>query len=118
MLDSLEVTEQKMYFKNTQLSAETFTGTFARSEESQSWVDSLPFEIPFGLATTFKSDEDWLDDWEEVDQIKRKPYTFDDRVEDYRFNHRDIFIYMGFIVLKERNTEGFEEYREARRGGE
>merc|ERR1712223_2330023 len=65
MLDSLEVTEQKM------------------TEESHSWVDSLPFEIPFGLATTFKSDEDWLDDWEEVEHVKRKPYTFDDRVDDY-----------------------------------
>ena len=47
-------------------------------------MDSLPFEIPFGLATTFKSDEDWLDDWEEVSQVVKKPYTFDDRVEDYR----------------------------------
>ena len=62
MLDSLEVTEQKMYFKMTKLRAETFTETFPRTEESHSWVDSLPFEIPFGLATTFKSDEDWLDD--------------------------------------------------------
>ena len=84
MLDSLEVTEQKMYFKMTKLRAETFTETFPRTEESHSWVDSLPFEIPFGLATTFKSDEDWLDDWEEVEHVKRKPYTFDDRVEDYR----------------------------------
>ena len=72
MLDSLEVTEQKMYYKNTRLRAETFTGTFARSEESHSWVDSLPFEIPFGLATTFKSDEDWLDDWEELEEAPRK----------------------------------------------
>merc|ERR1711874_469217 len=54
------------------------------SEEPHSWVDSLPFEIPFGLATTFKSDEDWLDDWEEVNQVIKKPYTFDDRVDDYR----------------------------------
>ena len=54
------------------------------SEEAHSWVDSLPFEIPFGLATTFKSDEDWLDDWEEVSQVVKKPYTFDDRVDDYR----------------------------------
>merc|ERR1712141_306746 len=33
------------------------------SDENHSWVDSLPFEIPFGLPTTFKSDEDWLDDY-------------------------------------------------------
>ena len=53
----------------------------------RTWVDNLPFEIPFGFATTFKSDEDWLDEWEELDEEptrKRKPYTFDDRVDDYR----------------------------------
>ena len=54
----------------------------------RTWVDNLPFEIPFGFATTFKSDEDWLDDWEEVDDKprSRKPYTFDDRVNDYRYD--------------------------------
>ena len=51
----------------------------------RTWVDNLPFEIPFGFATTFKSDDDWLDDWEELeDSPARKPYTFDDRVDDYR----------------------------------
>ena len=51
----------------------------------RTWVDSLPFEIPFGFATTFKSDDDWLDEWEELDDVpKKKPYTFDDRVDDYR----------------------------------
>ena len=50
----------------------------------RTWADSLPFEIPFGFATTFKSDEDWLDEWDELKDVKRKPYTFDDRVNDYR----------------------------------
>ena len=51
----------------------------------RTWVDNLPFEIPFGFATTFKSDEDWLDEWEELEEVPaRKPYTFDDRVDDYR----------------------------------
>ena len=47
----------------------------------------MPFEIPFGFATTFKSDEDWLDEWEELENKPRtrKPYTFDDRVDDYRY---------------------------------
>ena len=31
-------------------------------------MDNLPFEIPFGFATTFKSDEDWLDEWEELEE--------------------------------------------------
>lgn len=38
----------------------------------RTWADSLPFEIPFGFATTFKSDEDWLDDWEELEEAPRK----------------------------------------------
>jgi len=50
----------------------------------RTWVDNLPFEIPFGFATTFKSDEDWLDDWDEMEEKPKKPYTFDDRVNDYR----------------------------------
>ena len=38
----------------------------------RTWADSLPFEIPFGFATTFKSDEDWLDDWEELEEAPRE----------------------------------------------
>ena len=38
----------------------------------RTWADNLPFEIPFGFATTFKSDEDWLDDWEELEEAPRK----------------------------------------------
>ena len=53
---------------------------------TRTWVDNLPFEIPFGFATTFKSDEDWLDDWDEMEEKPKKPYTFDDRVNDYRYN--------------------------------
>jgi len=55
----------------------------------RTWVDNLPFEVPFGFATTFKSDEDWLDDWDEMEEKprSRKPYTFDDRVNDYRYDH-------------------------------
>ena len=59
MLDTLE--DQTRY---TDWDSQSFI--FFSSEEGHSWVDSLPFEIPFGLATTFKSDEDWLDDWEEL----------------------------------------------------
>ena len=40
----------------------------------------------FGFATTFKSDEDWLDDWDEMEEKPKKPYTFDDRVNDYRYD--------------------------------
>ena len=74
----------KVAHRYSEVTGENVAHILLRSEEPHSWVDSLPFEIPFGLATTFKSDEDWLDDWEEVNQVIKKPYTFDDRVDDYR----------------------------------
>ena len=48
------------------------------------WLDNYYSNIPFEFATTFKSDDDWLDDFEECDKVLRKPFTFDDRVEAYR----------------------------------
>ena len=55
------------------------------SEED--WLDKIPLTIPLELVNNFKSGEYWLDDWEDCVPVKKKPYTFDDKVDDYR---RDI----------------------------
>ena len=54
------------------------------SEED--WLDKIPLTIPLELVNNFKSGEDWLDDWEDCVPVKKKPYTFDDKVDDYRRN--------------------------------
>ena len=61
----------------------------------------MPFEIPFGFATTFKSDEDWLDEWEELEDKPRtrKPYTFDDRVDDYRYTYK-VYLHIGLCCYQ------------------
>ena len=53
------------------------------------WLDKIPYShIPLELTTAFKSGEDWLDDWEECvpNPVKKKPFTFDDKVDAYRRN--------------------------------
>ena len=50
------------------------------------WLDNIPLTIPLELASNFKSGEDWLDDWEDCVPVKKKPFTFDDKVDAYRRN--------------------------------